>query len=403
MNKQKVVNLLQTEFLQDFTFSSESLKIDSKLIKKYDEYLNLYQRLVINPDIEKNLISRNELLVSYAISKAENSALTLLEAERVYHDVINDSNIDFVGEKIRSGKKISKKDYEKLEFYNIAKVFHELSQNKFVLTDITPEFIQNLHKSLTKGLDIFSDQILGFTVYRSGKWRNNNQIKVATYAPASYKVIPVGISRLLKWLKKDFTITNIAVFHTGLYALHPFNNGNKRVCRIIEHLLFQISGLNQKNLYSTSYYYHKQKERYYKYLLASLDKKNLNYFTSFVLEALILSITDVLRTSIEVQRKQFLIKLQLEKKYLIIFKPLIKYKELQYKKIWKKVRTKLTNKTFVTYLQYGLDLQYLKKRVAGKKTFYALNVDFQEEIQLQKWLDELNKRLDFIPDDYRQL
>ena len=36
--------------------------------------------------------------------------------------------------------------------------------------------------------------------------------------------------------------------------------------------------INSKNLYSTSYYYHKEKDRYYKYLLYSLERKNLNHF-----------------------------------------------------------------------------------------------------------------------------
>ena len=137
--------------------------------------------------------------------------------------------------------------------------------------------------------DIFKKHLSDFTVYKSGTWRDNDEIRVGTYVPAPYVEIEKGVSELIGWLKDNQTITGIAVFHTAIYGLHPFNNGNKRVCRILEHVLLRGLGLNNKNLYSTSYYYHKQKARYYKYLLYSLERKNLNHFVSFVLESFVLS------------------------------------------------------------------------------------------------------------------
>src|SRR3989338_5294502 len=188
-------------------------------IKRIDTQLGEYEQIFLNPDIERNLISRNELLASFAISKAENSSLTLKEAQDVYDVILSNEEYTFISDKY--------------------------------LPD--------------------------FTVYKAGNFRDNDLIRVGTYTPAPHKEIEKGVEELLTWLKEHKTITDVALFHTALYALHPFNNGNKRVCRVLEHPFFRNLGINQKNLYSTSYYYHKQKERYYKYLLYSLERKNLNH------------------------------------------------------------------------------------------------------------------------------
>src|SRR6266567_2047911 len=265
-------------FLDQLVLAPSLLPFSDKEIIELDTNLNQYEQLFLNPDIERNLISKNELLASFAISKAENSTLTLKEAQDVYDVLLNNEEYTFISDKLKAKKKLDKKDYEKLEFYNIAKAFRKYNQNPISLKDVTPEYIKELHKQLTQGLDVFNDYLDKFDVYKSGKWRDNNDIRVGTYIPAPYKDIEKGVEELLTWIKKHSTVTSVGIFHVALYALHPFNNGNKRVCRVLEHIFLRDLDINAKNLYSTSYYYHKEKERYYKYLLNSLEKRNLNHF-----------------------------------------------------------------------------------------------------------------------------
>lgn len=386
--------MFKTPFLSQFVFTRELLPFTDTELIDHDRGLSIFEQVFLNPDIEKSLISKNELLASFAISKAEQSTLTLTEAQNIY-DLVLSRN------KLQAGKRLTQKDHDKLEFFNIAKTFRTLNQITFTLDTLTPDFVQNLHKELTQGLDVFEKYLNDFTVYKSGKWRDNDMIRVGSYIPASNTQIKEGIDELLFWIKDNPTPTNIAIFHTALYALHPFNNGNKRICRILEHLLFRGIGLNPKNLYSTSYYYHKEKLRYYKYLLYSLGRNNLNHFVGFVQESLVLSMFSVIKTSLESKRLEFLIR-QTPNNLAMrnILKPLVKRAELQFKHLFKNSSKKMARQTFVTNLQQAVDKNIISKKEMGRSTYYRLLLTAKEEEMIDKWLVFIKQRLTFVPDEY---
>jgi len=388
-------------FLSDFVWTPQTLPITHEEIISLDKELSVYEQVFLNPDIEKNLISKNELLASFAISKAEDSQLTLQEAQDVYNLILSDPNYDFIQEKLKAKEKLTHKDYDKLEFFNIAKTFRNQNLELFSINNLSPLKIRELHRNLTQGLDIFREHLSGFTIYKSGRWRDNDRIRVGSYVPAPHTEIEEGIKELTSWLKENQTITGIAAFHAALYGLHPFNNGNKRVCRILEHILLRSLAVNKKNLYSTSYYYHKQKTRYYKYLLYSLERKNLNHFVAFVLEALALSIIDVVKTSLEAKRQEFVRRYELEGQMDIVLKPLIKRSEMQFKNLARQTYGKIARQTLVTYLSKAVDQGILHKREAGRLTYYGLNFQAPEIETLQKWLTFVKRRLSYIPDDIR--
>src|SRR3989344_2441149 len=110
-------------FISDFVWTPQTLPFTSEEIISFDKELSVYEQVFLNPDIEKNLISKNELLASFAISKAEDSQLTLQEARDVYNLVLSDPNYDFIREKLKAKEKLTNKDYDKLEFFNILKKF----------------------------------------------------------------------------------------------------------------------------------------------------------------------------------------------------------------------------------------------------------------------------------------
>ena len=390
-------------FLSQFVLIQKLLPFSDDEIKNIDAELAEYEQVFLNPDIEKNLISRNELLASFAISKAENSTLTLQEAQNVYNLLLINEEYTFISDKLRKKEKLTQKDYDKLEFYNIAKTFRSLNETPTGIDNITTDDIRKLHQSLSLGLDVFEKYLLDFTVYKSGKFRDNDAIRVGSYIPSPFKEIERGVEELLSYLKTNKTITGVAVFHTSLYALHPFNNGNKRVCRILEHIFFRDLGLNQKNLYSTSYYYHKQKQRYYKYLLYSLERRNLNHFVSFIQEALVLSMIGVLKLSLSAKRSEFLSNQTDDEQILLVLKPLLKRRELQFKNLFVAVRGKMARQTFVNQLQKATDENIVLKREAGRTTYYSLNFNAPEEEALNRWLTFAKKKLSYIPDDIKLL
>lgn len=389
-------------FLSEFVFVKKLLPFSDEEIESIDRELSEYEQVFLNPDIEQNLISRNELLASFAISKAENSTLTLQEAQDVYGLVLANKELTFISDKLKREEKLTREDYEKLEFFNIAKVFHSLNESKVTTMNITSDVIRELHQSLSLGLDVFEKFLPDFTAYKAGKWRDNDTIRVGSYVTAPFTGIEKGAKELLAFLRSNQNITGVALFHTALYALHPFNNGNKRVCRILEHIFFRDLGLNQKNLYSTSYYYHKQKARYYKNLLYSLERRNLNHFVSFVQEALVLSMIGVIKLSLESKRSGFLDNQTDDDQIRLVLKPLIKRRELQFKNLFRAVKNKMAKQTFVNQLQKATDEGIILKREAGRTTYYNLNLkDAPEEETLNKWLTFAKQRLSYIPDDIK--
>lgn len=394
-------NPFKSPFISDFTYIPESFSVKDEDIKKLDVELNQFEEIFLDSEIEKNLISKNELLASFAISKAENSELTLEEAQGVYKLVLENKEFDFIHNKMEKGLALDRKDYERLEFFNIAKTFRSLNKEILKIEDITPEFICKIHFEITKGLDIFSKFLPEFTTYKSGFWRDNDKIRVGEYVPASHSDILGIVSELITWLAKNLSITHIALFHNALYAVHPFNNGNKRVCRVLEHILLRHAGLNKKNLYSTSYYYHKEKSRYYRRLTISLARKNLNIFSTFILDSIIFSILGVVKTSLESKRLDFISHSDLEKDVQKIIKPLIKKRELQFKNFYRIIRKKVSRQTFVNYLALATEKQILLKRIVGKATYYSLNLHVEEQDFLAKWLDALKDKIPAVGDELR--
>lgn len=404
MQNDAIIYPFKLNFLKDFSFAADSIKMDLGTLKKLDETLTSSSQLSTNPDLEKVLISRNELFASFAISKAENSSLTLKEAEDLQTLLINDNDYDFIAKKLKIKTELTQKDHDKLEFFNIVKTFRFYNQSLLPIADLTPQFIQKIHTSLTFGLDIFAKHLLGFDIYQSGQFRDNDSIRVGSYKPAPYKDIDKGINELIGWVKDSpKSPQNIALFHTALYALHPFDNGNKRVCRILEHLLLRSIGFNQKNLYSPSYYYHTQKDRYYKYLLYSLEHHNLNHFTSFIIEALSYSMLDVMRASIELKKSDYLNNSALESNIKKILKPLIKRKEIQFKLFQKINSRKVVRQTFITYLQKATEQHIIERRSEGKKVYYSLSFKETADLELfHSWLTQIKDKVSYIPQDLIQ-
>src|SRR3989338_8481804 len=112
-----------SSWLSQFMWTPETLPFTDQEIVAMDQELSVYEQVFLNPDIEKNLISKNELLASFAISKAENSQLTLAEAQDVYNLILSDAHYDFLSQKLKAKEKLTQKDYDKFEFFNISKTF----------------------------------------------------------------------------------------------------------------------------------------------------------------------------------------------------------------------------------------------------------------------------------------
>lgn len=393
----KIIYPFVQPFLGSFFIAPNRWPFSEDSLKAADAALVVYEKSEIDWQLEKALRRRNDLLTSFAVSKAEDSRLTLAEATELYNSI--DQSPAFLANKLKTKERLTQKNHDRLEYYNIAKTFSSLDQTGFKLHDLTPQIILDLHARLTANLDIFTNHLTGFETYHSGYLRDNDKTRVGDYQPAPYLEIEASIAELIAWLKKEPSALNIFIFHAALYALHPFKNGNKRVCRVLEHFLLQDLGYNQKNLYSSSYYYHKHQERYYKNLVEALYKRNLNYFVSFASEALFFSITGVVTGILQRKKSAFLNDSGLDEKIIKALKPLVKRRELRFSRFYALAKRKVSRQTFVNYLAEAVEKGLIIRREQGKNTYYSLAGNYPENNLLADWLASARDRLNFLPEE----
>jgi Fic family protein len=211
-----------------------------KITKKHKAILELkkkYDSLRGGKESILTILEDVELAESVYNSNAiENSTLTLLDTEKILLDL-----------------EVSK-DYslrEVFEAKNLARVYEylRLKKNSLVLNQQTILF---LHGLLLGGID---DSI-------SGRWRKEYEfVRVGKHvAPAPEHIMRMIEVLLYEYKAKQETdiLTRIAYFHLQFETIHPFNDGNGRIGRLLINLQLQEFG------YPNIIIRDKEKHLYYK-------------------------------------------------------------------------------------------------------------------------------------------
>ncbi|KUG22823.1 hypothetical protein ASZ90_007406 [hydrocarbon metagenome] len=182
------------------------------------------------------LIDETELSESVFNSNAiENSTLTLKETERILMELQVSRNVS-----VR----------EVFEAKNLARVL-EYIRNKSVDPEFSVELILLLHKMLMGNIN---DAI-------AGRFRKKGEyVRVGTHiAPA-----PEHVERMIESIISDYTADHsvyftdkIAKFHLDFETIHPFNDGNGRMGRVI--INYQLMRFGFPNIIIRD----KEKQTYY--------------------------------------------------------------------------------------------------------------------------------------------
>jgi fido (protein-threonine AMPylation protein) len=201
----------------------------------------------------------------------------------------------------------SKAKYEALEYFNIENV--EKKMGKVSFSEVSQKLLCDLHYDLCAGLDDFSKE-LGVAKYHAGTFRRSNSVKVGKfppYIPPKSKEIPKLLDALFLEFsqKKDISLSDIIEFHFLLYATHPFQNGNKRVCRILESLMIESYGFSAEGTLSLSVYYKKKKSGFHSLLIQSLQRKNPESFVNFALRGYFYAGKHILNNCISIFQETF--------------------------------------------------------------------------------------------------
>lgn len=222
------------------TTTSPTRKRIETLKKEYDHLRRGKNSLLV-------IIDEAELSESVYNSNAiENSTLTLKETEKILLDMEVSRDISL---------------REAFEAKNLARVI-EYIRTKSQEGELTEETILLLHKMLIGTID---DKI-------AGRFRKENEyVRVGTHiAPAPEHIERMVEDFILEYSSNhnDYFVDNIARFHLDFEIVHPFNDGNGRIGRVI--INYQLQRLEFPPLIIRD----KEKKSYYQSFDDYRDDKN---------------------------------------------------------------------------------------------------------------------------------
>ena len=223
--------------------------IQKQIKDRIKELKERYDSLKIGKDELLRLLEEAEVAESVYNSNAiENSTLTLKETERILLE-------------LEVAREVSTR--ELFEAKNLARV-SEYIREKAKSADVDKEIILFLHKMLITAI---RDEIAGrFRV--AGEY-----VRVGTYVAPAPEQVEKMIEKILGEFNSDhqsYFIEKIAKFHLEFENIHPFNDGNGRIGRVL--INWQLFRLGFPPIIVRN----KEKSDYYDSFPAYRDRKNLN-------------------------------------------------------------------------------------------------------------------------------
>jgi len=97
------------------------------------------------------------------------------------------------------------------------------------------------------------------------------------YRPPSPLMVEKEFDKFFEWFEQNKNIHPLelaALVHLKLYLVHPFKDGNKRMCRLIFNKILQDAGYPMLNI-------SKETTEYFERLVKSVEEKNEKYFVQF--------------------------------------------------------------------------------------------------------------------------
>lgn len=250
-------------------------KLTNNLLANIAQIERLYgqiEALRVPQKLQLNLKRENLIKSAYASNKIEGNPLTLPEVTNLLLD-------DRVP--------VNRDEKEVVNYYEI---LTDLPNQ--VDTPITVELVKKLHGLLMQGVDKSAGEIRNEKVvvgkYQPGE-KGSFSLKVKHEPPFHKRgKIVAALDDLAEWLEKSGdlpVVVKAGSFHHQFVYLHPFEDGNGRICRLLTALVFLKSGYNINKYFILDDYYDVDRSEYSD-KLSSADKGNktewLEYFSSGV-------------------------------------------------------------------------------------------------------------------------
>lgn len=178
-----------------------------------------------------------------------------------------------------------------LDYAGLPKTQRHIDGLVEIIFDATQNYNQPLSKSriCSWHAALFPTSYSGLNKIRAGKYRNdeNGPMQVTSdpigkekihYQAPLHNMLDKEMSQFYKWWKKSEKIDGIiraGIAHLYFITIHPFDDGNGRIARVITDMALAQDDKSGIRYYSMSSEITKQKQKYYQ-ILESSQKSNLD-------------------------------------------------------------------------------------------------------------------------------
>lgn len=181
------------------------------------------------------------------------------------------------------------KDTGQQEVWNLEQAIRFIEDNTDEKTKITRAYISELHKIITKNL---SPPPKGEGSRNPGNLRTHNVlIKKAKHAPPDVTVLLDYFEKFLEFINTDFQeqyqLLMVAITHHRFAYIHPFDNGNGRMGRLLNYALLIKLGFQVKHgrIINPSSVFYTDRDKYYNMLAVadSLEDRDILKWSEYFL------------------------------------------------------------------------------------------------------------------------
>lgn len=249
----------------------------ASLLEQIDEYKTVFKKKNLSSQLLSSLRESSRLISTYYSMKIEGNPLSVEEVEVV----------------IKQKDSIRNRSQDKIDVLNYYKALKYIDANQNL--SFSEEFIKNIHGIVINGI---SKQ----NVYRKAQnvIRDRGTGTIIYIPPEAQDINPL-IKALVKWVNteiqnKIIPIPIIAfIVHYQIATIHPYNDGNGRIARLLTTFLLQRNSFGLKGTYSLEEFYLKNSDDYYKVLAVDgifnyyigRVEADITDFISFLLRALV--------------------------------------------------------------------------------------------------------------------
>ncbi len=175
-------------------------------------------------------------------------------------------------------EKRPKKDESQTEVQNLDNAIRFIEENTDEYTIISRAYISELHKIVTKGL---SPPPNGEGSLNPGALRPHNVvIKKSNLKPPDHVILPECFENFLQSinskLDEQYQLLMVAVAHHRFAYIHPFDNGNGRMGRLLNYALLIKLGFQVKKgrILNPSTVFYSDRDKYYDMLITADSLKD---------------------------------------------------------------------------------------------------------------------------------